>query len=240
MTWPNCPPDVSQKPQPHVTPAVEIPELPDIEVEKDHALTLAAPDPLHADPDARQIAPEPDTFAASAAATPLPSPVNPAIGKPVAFVSTAALGVPRFGVVNTGLTVSAKLPLPLTPTQVNVETFELGAPKSITLVADGSELLGIKRSEVVNVAGAPQPKLFDGTAAGVPAIMSSLPAQPEHADPVVTVPKNVAFPDESRPPRPPANEPALFTWKSSVEPPGVPLLDTSTQLFVATAVQWTR
>jgi hypothetical protein len=48
-------------------------------------------------------------------ATPLPSPDTPvAIGSPVALVSVAADGVPRFGVVSVGLVLSTILPKPVT------------------------------------------------------------------------------------------------------------------------------
>lgn len=55
--------------------------------------TPLPPPPLHDDPLERQMEPEPLTAAAKAVATPVPSPVKPAIGRPVAFVSVMETGV---------------------------------------------------------------------------------------------------------------------------------------------------
>jgi hypothetical protein len=47
-------------------------------------------------------------------ATPVPNPDTPVlIGRPVAFVSTPADGVPIFGVVNTGLVANTASPVPV-------------------------------------------------------------------------------------------------------------------------------
>jgi hypothetical protein len=52
-------------------------------------------------------------------ATPVPRPDTPVeIGRPVAFVSVAALGVPRFGVVSTALVLKTTLPVPVVPLTV--------------------------------------------------------------------------------------------------------------------------
>lgn len=62
------------------------------------------------------IPPEPETAAASAAATPVPSPDMPVdTGRPVAFVSVAADGVPRLGVVSVGDVARTPTPVPVKP-----------------------------------------------------------------------------------------------------------------------------
>jgi hypothetical protein len=96
----------------------------------------------------------------------------------VAFVRSRADGIPKFGVVIAQLVVMQKLPVPLIPVQAQVALFEDGAPKSITLFALGTELGDSRRTEVVMVAGAPNPKLFAGTVTEVPAPMSIAPALP--------------------------------------------------------------
>lgn len=71
---------------------------------------------------ARTTPPEPVTALPSAAATPVPRPDTPVeIGNPVAFVSVAAEGVPRLGVVRVGDVARTIAPDPVTPgfAQVN-------------------------------------------------------------------------------------------------------------------------
>ena len=59
-------------------------------------------------------APAEPVLTANAVATPVPRPVTPEdIGKPVAFVSTAAEGVPSAGVTSVGLVANTKAPVPV-------------------------------------------------------------------------------------------------------------------------------
>jgi hypothetical protein len=51
---------------------------------------------------ARTLPPDPVTATPSEVATPVPKPVRPATGRPVAFVSTTADGVPRAGLTSVG------------------------------------------------------------------------------------------------------------------------------------------
>ena len=62
---------------------------------------------------ANTIPPEPVTEDARAAPTPLPSPVMPDTGSPVAWVKTTEVGVPRFGVINVGDVASTVWPEPV-------------------------------------------------------------------------------------------------------------------------------
>jgi len=66
----------------------------------------------------------------------------PAFGNPVAFVSTAADGVPRFGVPSVGDVATTTLPEPVTPTSVAAETLLETAASSNKLGANGPVLGG--------------------------------------------------------------------------------------------------
>jgi hypothetical protein len=58
-------------------------------------------------------APEEPTLLAKAVATPVPNPVMPEVGRPVALVRLTAEGVPRSGVVSVGDVALTTLPVPV-------------------------------------------------------------------------------------------------------------------------------
>ena len=62
---------------------------------------------------ARTILPVPVTTLPNAAATPVPRPVIPDIGRPVQFVSVPLVGVPNNGVTNVGLVAKTGAPVPV-------------------------------------------------------------------------------------------------------------------------------
>jgi hypothetical protein len=69
-------------------------------------------------------------------ATPLPRPDTPVeIGRPVAFVKVAALGVPRFGVTNTGLLVIATKPLPDPSVKARLKLVDVGVARNTDIPA---------------------------------------------------------------------------------------------------------
>ena len=55
----------------------------------------------------------------------LPSPVMPAIGRPVAFVSVRADGVPRFGVVKVGEVPKTSAPVPVSSPTIAMSSAEV-------------------------------------------------------------------------------------------------------------------
>ena len=69
------------------------------------------------------------TLTASAVPTPVPRPVIPAIGRPVPLVKVTADGVPKFGVVKTGLVVYATNPVPLSSVRMVAKLAEVSVPK---------------------------------------------------------------------------------------------------------------
>jgi hypothetical protein len=90
-------------------------------------------------------------------ATPVPSPLTPVeIGNPVALVSVAADGVPRFGVVSAGLLANTNAPVPVSSVTAlakladegvarNVATLE---PKPLTPVETGKPVQFVNVPEV--------------------------------------------------------------------------------------------
>jgi hypothetical protein len=129
---------------------------------------------------AKQIAPDPETPAANAVATPVPSPDIPvATGNPVAFVNTPADGVPRFGVVIAQEVVMQKLPVPLMDVHVQALTFELGLPNNMTWLADGEAFGACPHQLVVIVDGATHPHVLAGVVPGAdPLLNPNRPAAP--------------------------------------------------------------
>lgn len=75
-----------------------------------------------------------------AVATFVPKPETPVeIGRPVAFVNVADVGVPRTGVTNVGDVARANAPEPVVVSKVSVLTFELFVPNRTPVDdADGS------------------------------------------------------------------------------------------------------
>jgi hypothetical protein len=74
-------------------------------------------------------------------ATPVPKPLTPVeIGRPVAFVKTAALGVPRAGVTRVGLVANTLLPVPVLVTETmfllasNAKAVEAVKPDSVAVL----------------------------------------------------------------------------------------------------------
>jgi hypothetical protein len=69
-------------------------------------------------------------------AIPVPRPLIPVeTGRPVAFVSVAALGVPRFGVTNTGLLVIATKPLPDPSVKARLKLVDVGVARNTDIPA---------------------------------------------------------------------------------------------------------
>jgi hypothetical protein len=74
-------------------------------------------------------------------ATPVPKPLTPVeIGRPVALVKTAALGVPRAGVTRVGLVANTLLPVPVLVTETmfllasNAKAVEAVKPDSVAVL----------------------------------------------------------------------------------------------------------
>ena len=75
-------------------------------------------------------APAVPTLTPRAVRTPVPAPVRPVlIGRPVPLVKVIADGVPRFGVVKTGLVVYATTPVPLSSERIVAKLAEVSVPK---------------------------------------------------------------------------------------------------------------
>ena len=176
---------------------------------------------------AKTKAPEPVSFVTAAArladegvarnvATPEPRPDTPVlIGKPVALVSVAAEGVPRFGVVNAGELAKTKEPVPVSSVTAAARFAELGvarnvatpAPRPEMPVATGSPVALVKvAAEGVPRFGVVSAGLFDRTTEPVPVdVVTPVPPLATPSVPaIVSVPEAVIGPPENvRPVVPP-------------------------------------
>ena len=135
-------------------------------------------------------APLPVGVAASAVATPAPSPLTPVLtGKPVAFVNVAAEGVPRFGVLRVGVvkvgeleSTTAPLPVevvlpvpPLATASVPVTPVDNGKPVAfVNVAAEGVPRAGVVK--VGDVASTTAPLPVDVVPPVPPLATASVPA----------------------------------------------------------------
>jgi hypothetical protein len=88
-----------------------------------------APDPVSSVTAARRLA---EDGVPRKVATPVPNPDTPvAIGRPVALVSVALLGVPNAGVINVGLVVNATVLLPLSSVRADARLALEGVAKNV-------------------------------------------------------------------------------------------------------------
>jgi hypothetical protein len=92
-------------------------------------------------------------------ATPLPRPLTPvAMGKPVAFVKVALVGVPRIGVTRVGEVASTLLPVPVLVTETtfllasNAKAVEAVKPDSVA-VLDADRVVNTPAAGVVEPIG---------------------------------------------------------------------------------------
>jgi len=103
-------------------------------------------------------APAEPTFTASAVRTPVPVPVRPVeIGRPVAFVSVTADGVPRLGVTSVGDDANTIAPEPVVvlPSAVTVPlvgNVSVVVPEKVKVLEYAPEVMNVELSASVNVA----------------------------------------------------------------------------------------
>jgi hypothetical protein len=103
-------------------------------------------------------APAEPTFTASAVRTPVPVPVRPVeIGRPVAFVSVTADGIPSAGDVSDGLVANTIAPEPVVvlPSAVTVPlvgNVSVVVPEKVKVLEYAPEVMNVELSASVSVA----------------------------------------------------------------------------------------
>ncbi len=122
-------------------------------------------------------------------ATPVPRPLTPvAMGRPVAFVSVAADGVPRFGVVSVGEVPKTKAPVPVSSVTAAIRFALDGVPKNVATPVPKPEtpveignpvaLVSVPLAGVPRMGATRVGPLFKTTVEPVPVVVAALMAVP--------------------------------------------------------------
>jgi hypothetical protein len=139
-----------------------------------------APEPVSSVTAAARLA---EVDVAKKVATPEAKPLTPVlIGKPVALVSVALVGVPRMGVTSVGLVAKTAEPVPVSSVKAPKRLAELNDPKEVALPTE--VIAPVKLALVTTVVALP----IDVTMPVKFAFVVTLPAVNPDAVPVMFVP----------------------------------------------------